>query len=57
MFTNCSGHCYDCWMHYMRACWAGHGDDDFIQITTDNIKRIPNKEQRAKAELKLKGDG
>ena len=54
MFTNCSGDCLDCWLHYMIACWAGHGDDDFVQITPDNIKRIPNKESQAIALLRLK---
>jgi hypothetical protein len=56
MFTNCLGDCFDCLIHYKKACWAGHGDDEFTQITKDNIKLISDKEERAKAQLRLKGE-
>ena len=32
-FCDCSGECEDCLISYTGGCLAGHGDDDFYQIT------------------------
>jgi len=29
LFSECSGACEDCVIHYTGGCLAGHGDDDF----------------------------
>lgn len=29
MFSACSGPCETCKIHYLCACLAGHGDDDY----------------------------
>jgi hypothetical protein len=40
MFSDCSGPCEECQVYYLGGCLAGHGDDDFTQITIDDAKRI-----------------
>ncbi|MDA3780209.1 MAG: hypothetical protein PF487_08360 [Bacteroidales bacterium] len=41
-FTECSGECEDCLIHYMGGCLAGHGDDDFIPMTEEQKKKYKN---------------
>ena len=43
MFTDCSGQCKDCYMNYVGGCLAGHGDDDFTQITRKEAIHIIKK--------------
>jgi len=43
MFSNCSGRCVDCYISYVGGCLAGHGDDDFTQITRGEAIRIIKK--------------
>lgn len=38
-FTNCSGECKDCLIHYVGGCISGHGDDDFMSISEDDKKK------------------
>ena len=40
MFSDCSGECKDCYINYTGGCLAGHGDDDFTQITEKDAIRI-----------------
>lgn len=40
MFSDCSGSCEECTIHYTGGCIAGHGDDDFQQITEARARRI-----------------
>ena len=40
MFSDCSGQCKDCCINYSGGCLAGHGDDDFTQITEGDAIRI-----------------
>ena len=40
MFSDCSGQCKDCYINYAGGCLAGHGDDDFIQITEKEAIQI-----------------
>jgi hypothetical protein len=40
MFTDCSGACKDCCINYSGGCVAGHGDDEFTQITEKDAIRI-----------------
>lgn len=35
MFSDCSGKCDDCVISYAGCCIAGHGDDDFQEITEE----------------------
>jgi len=37
--SNCSN-CEECISHYSGGCLAGHGDDDFEQITEKSAKLI-----------------
>ena len=39
MFSDCSGPC-ECIANFIGGCLAGHGDDDFQQITIDNAKDL-----------------
>lgn len=39
-FSDCSGECKDCVLHYLNGCLAGHGDDDFTQVTEKDIPHI-----------------
>lgn len=42
-FSDCSGECKDCIINYYNSCLAGHGDDDFVEITKDEaIELIEN---------------
>ena len=38
MFSNCSGECKTCYIHYVGGCLAGHGDDDYIEITLEKAR-------------------
>jgi hypothetical protein len=38
-FSDCSGSCNDCALGY-TGCLAGHGDDDFVQLTESDIPHI-----------------
>ena len=40
MFSDCSGPCDDCCINYSGGCLAGHGDDDFTQITEGDAINI-----------------
>ena len=40
MFSDCSGECDDCYVHYVGGCLAGHGDDHFYKITKMEAKFI-----------------
>lgn len=40
MFSDCSGSCKDCCINYSGGCLAGHGDDDFTQITEGDAINI-----------------
>jgi|LFRM01.1.fsa_nt_gb hypothetical protein len=40
MFSDCSGPCEECIANFIGGCLAGHGDDDFQQITIDNAKDL-----------------
>lgn len=42
-FTDCSGSCEDCLIHYIGGCLAGHGDNDFIQIRKKDAVKLINK--------------
>lgn len=39
-FSDCSGKCDDCVINYTGGCVAGHGDDDFTQVTVSDIPYI-----------------
>ena len=39
-FSDCSGDCYDCFVHYAGMCLAGHGDDDFSPVTIENLEHL-----------------
>jgi len=43
MFTDCSGECKDCYIHFVGGCIAGHGDDDFCLIDKDTALLIIKK--------------
>ena len=47
MFSDCSGKCEDCVIHYTGGCLAGHGDDDFSPISEETAKRL-TKEHKLK---------
>ena len=47
-FTDCSGRCEDCLTHYKGGCLAGHGDDEFIQISEEEKFRYLNDTIRKK---------
>lgn len=53
---DCSGPCEECSTHYTGGCLAGHGDDDFHQITVEDarsiLKSIYTKEYKKEALLK-----
>ena len=40
MFSDCSGGCGDCVTFYSGGCLAGHGDDDFTEITEEHVAKI-----------------
>ena len=42
-FGSCSGACKDCITHYTGGCLAGHGDDDFQEITEKQAIKLINK--------------
>ncbi len=42
-FSDCSGDCKDCLIHYYHSCLAGHGDDDFVKITKKDVIELLNK--------------
>ena len=42
MFSDCTGKCKECVAHFIGDCLAGHGDDDFQQITVDIAKALLN---------------
>ena len=50
MFSDCSGKCEDCRIFYTGGCLAGHGDDDFVQITKERAEELI-KEKRIKEGL------
>ncbi len=37
-FSDCSGPCETCQIHYIGGCLAGHGDDDYCQASKDWIR-------------------
>lgn len=39
-FSDCSGDCKDCFIHYNGGCIAGHGDDHFVEITETEAKQM-----------------
>ena len=39
LFSNCISKCGTCYVHFVGGCLAGHGDDDYIEIT---LKRAKN---------------
>lgn len=46
MFSDCGGPCTECVSHYAGGCLAGHGDDEFYQITELWAKRILNDKEK-----------
>lgn len=38
--SDCSGSCNDCIISYGGGCLAGHGDDDFEQVTIYNLESL-----------------
>ena len=38
MFSDCSGPCETCKIHYYGGCIAGHGDDDYEYASPEWIK-------------------
>ena len=42
MFSECSD-CDNCYINYVGGCLAGHGDDDFVQITEKDVIKIIKK--------------
>lgn len=40
MFSDCSGPCETCRIHYLGGCLAGHGDDDYSEATPEWIETI-----------------
>jgi hypothetical protein len=54
---DCSGECKECVNFYAGRCLAGHGDDNFIQITYEKAKEImkkPHVTEKDKELLKIK---
>ncbi len=43
--SSCSGECYDCYIHYVGGCLAGHGDDDFTPISKKQAETLLKKRQ------------
>lgn len=43
MFNKCSGDCKDCVINYCGGCIAGHGDDDFSQVTKESAIMLVNR--------------
>lgn len=37
MFSDCSGPCETCQIHFLGCCLAGHGDDDYVHATPEWI--------------------
>jgi hypothetical protein len=57
MFSDCCGDCKDCVTHYTGGCLAGHGDDDFLQVTIEHAREIlarPHTEQWQRTALQEK---
>lgn len=40
MFSDCSGPCSQCVIHFSGGCLAGHGDDDFQQVRASDAARL-----------------
>jgi hypothetical protein len=40
MFSDCSGPCSTCKIHYTGGCLAGHGDDDYFHASPEWIKKL-----------------
>ena len=40
MFSDCSGPCETCYIHYTGGCLAGHGDDDYIYASPKEIVEL-----------------
>ena len=43
MFSDCSGECNKCYIGYVGGCLAGHGDDDFIEMTEERAREALKK--------------
>jgi len=39
LFSDCSGPCETCKIHYKGGCLAGHGDDDYVHADPEWIKQ------------------
>jgi len=37
LFSDCSGPCETCKIHYTGGCLAGHGDDDYVHADPEWI--------------------
>jgi hypothetical protein len=53
MFSDCSGPCQTCKIHYRGNCLAGHGDDDYVHADPEWIEWY-RKALRRKADKEAK---
>jgi len=52
LFSDCSGPCETCKIHYTGGCLAGHGDDDYVYADPEWIKQ-----HQEKKDLPCRPDG
>lgn len=53
MFTDCSGSCEDCVIHYIGFCIAGHGDDDFSPISYERARGLMEEKKLNRHQIEM----